>query len=47
MFIQSGEVRVNGEIENRRGRQLKDGDVVELGDIGRFRVVSEASPHPH
>jgi ribosome-associated protein len=27
----SGGVRVNGEVETRRGRQLHEGDVVELG----------------
>lgn len=26
----AGLVRVNGEVETRRGRQLRDGDVVEL-----------------
>ena len=30
--IQGGEVRVNGEVETRRGRKLKEGDVVEVGD---------------
>ena len=30
--IQGGEVRVNGEVETRRGRRLKEGDVVEVGD---------------
>ena len=29
--IAAGEVRVNGEPELRRGRQLREGDVVELG----------------
>ncbi|NYJ02151.1 ribosome-associated protein [Nocardioides thalensis] len=29
-LIQSGMVRVNGEVETRRGRQLREGDVVEL-----------------
>ena len=29
-LIQSGLVRVNGEVETRRGRQLREGDVVEL-----------------
>ena len=29
--IAAGEVRVNGETELRRGRQLREGDVVELG----------------
>jgi ribosome-associated protein len=29
-FIADGEASVNGEVELRRGRQLHDGDVVEL-----------------
>ena len=29
-LIASGLVRVNGEVEVRRGRQLREGDVVEL-----------------
>jgi ribosome-associated protein len=32
VLIQSGEVRVNGEVETRRGRKLEEGDVVEVGD---------------
>jgi ribosome-associated protein len=32
VVIQAGEVRVNGEVETRRGRKLKEGDVVEVGD---------------
>ncbi len=32
--IQYGEVRVNGEVETRRGRKLQAGDVVEVGDEG-------------
>jgi ribosome-associated protein len=31
--VQSGRVRVNGEVETRRGRQLGRGDVVELGGV--------------
>jgi ribosome-associated protein len=27
-----GEIVVNGEVETRRGRKLKRGDVVEVGD---------------
>jgi ribosome-associated protein len=39
--IAEGEVQVNGEVETRRGRQLRVGDVVEYA--GRTaRVVSEA-----
>ncbi len=37
-LIQDGAVRVNGEIELRRGRQLHGGDVVEL-EGARVRVV--------
>ena len=31
-LIQNSEVRVNGIVETRRGRQLSPGDVVELFD---------------
>ncbi|UGS36587.1 RNA-binding S4 domain-containing protein [Capillimicrobium parvum] len=31
-LLLTGDVRVNGEPETRRGRQLRPGDVVELGD---------------
>ncbi len=31
-LVQAGEVRVNGEVETRRGRKLQEGDVVEVGD---------------
>jgi ribosome-associated protein len=32
VLIQAGEVRVNGDVETRRGRKLEEGDVVEIGD---------------
>ena len=32
VLIQGGEVRVNGEVETRRGRKLEEGDVIEVGD---------------
>ena len=41
MFVQSGDVRVNGEVELRRGRKLGPGDVVEVPGAGIFRVVDE------
>ena len=31
-LLAEGRVRVNGEVETRRGAQLRPGDVVELGD---------------
>lgn len=34
IYIQNGEVLVNGEIETRRGRKLRIGDIVEIhGEI--------------
>jgi len=37
----SGDVRVNGEVETRRGRQLRPGDVVDhAGWLARVSVVS-------
>ncbi|PRY17071.1 RNA-binding S4 domain-containing protein [Kineococcus rhizosphaerae] len=36
--LQAGEVTVNSEPEDRRGRQLSDGDVVALGE-GSWRVL--------
>ena len=31
-LLEDGEVTVNGRAENRRGRQLVDGDVVAVGE---------------
>ena len=38
VLIQGGEVRVNGEVETRRGRKLQKGDVVEVGEDERLEV---------
>ncbi|CAK6696739.1 RNA-binding S4 domain-containing protein [Synechococcus sp. BA-124 BA4] len=38
--VQAGEVRVNGSVERRRGRQLLPGDTVELERL-RLVVPSE------
>ncbi len=32
VLIQAGEVKVNGEVETRRGLKLREGDVVEVGN---------------
>ncbi len=39
--VQGGAVVVNGEVETRRGRQLRRGDVVELGGLAA-RVADAA-----
>jgi ribosome-associated protein len=36
--IQDGLVRVNGEVETRRGRKLRPGDTVDIAGGGRFNV---------
>jgi ribosome-associated protein len=38
-FLAAEEVLVNGEREERRGRQLRSGDVVRVGDVA-LRVVA-------
>ena len=42
MLIRSGAVQVNGQVEIRRGRKLKPGDVVDLEDES-FRVETRES----
>ena len=37
LFIQDGEVSVNGEVETRRGRKLVSGDVVSF-DGEEFKI---------
>lgn len=37
-LIQQGAVRVNGEVETRRGRTLRLGDVVRLAGRGTYQV---------
>ena len=41
-LVQDGRVRVNGEVETRRGRQLRLGDVVELAGQAA-RVADESA----
>ncbi|MED4923261.1 S4 domain-containing protein YaaA [Anoxybacillus geothermalis] len=38
-FLQEHNVLVNGERETRRGRKLKDGDRVDVEQIGTFVVA--------
>jgi ribosome-associated protein len=39
LLIQSNQVKVNGEIENRRGKKIVAGDIIEVDEIGKFKVV--------
>ncbi|MFC0525947.1 S4 domain-containing protein YaaA [Pontibacillus salicampi] len=40
-FLSEVPVFVNGEPENRRGKKLFIGDVVEIEDVGSYVVVKE------
>ena len=40
-LIASGQVTVNGEIETRRGRKLREGDRIALADAGRWVITRE------
>jgi ribosome-associated protein len=42
-LLASGDVLVNGEPEERRGRQLHPGDVVAVGELS-LRVSSQSQP---
>ena len=38
-YLESQSAIVNGEKENRRGRKLRPGDIVELDSVGRVELV--------
>ncbi len=42
-FLSEFPVFVNGEEENRRGKKIAIGDVVEIEGVGTFTVVKEES----
>lgn len=39
ILIQEGEVQVNGEVELRRGKKIRPGDVVEVAEYEPFTVI--------
>jgi ribosome-associated protein len=40
-FLDEHDVFVNGEIDKRRGRKLRHGDVINIPRLGRFVIVSK------
>lgn len=42
ILILNEEVKVNDEIETRRGRKIYDSDVVEIEDLGKIILKSTA-----
>ncbi|WP_396128941.1 S4 domain-containing protein YaaA [Exiguobacterium mexicanum] len=37
-FLEDIQVKVNGEIDQRRGRKLRDGDTIEVEGFGDFQI---------
>jgi ribosome-associated protein len=42
-FLSENDVLVNDEVEVRRGRKLRDGDLVSIPGVGQFRIVEQTS----
>lgn len=40
-LIVNNKVKVNGVLENHRSRKLMHGDLVEVKNVGSFRVVTD------
>lgn len=40
IFIKAGKVKVNGEIEYKRGKRLIPGDFIEVEGYGKFKVTT-------
>lgn len=40
-FLEETDVYVNGEIEKRRGRKLRNGDLLNIPGCGRFVIVNK------
>lgn len=40
-FLSEHEIYVNEELENRRGKKLYNGDLVEIISIGSYKVISD------
>lgn len=38
-FLEEYVVYVNGEEEQRRGKKLRNGDVIDVPEIGRFLII--------
>ena len=38
-FLSEHEVFVNGEVDQRRGRKLRHNDIVNIPEVGRYKLV--------
>lgn len=39
LIIASGDVKVNGQIALERGKKIRKGDIIEVGDLGTFEII--------
>lgn len=48
-YLQEHVVFLNGEQEQRRGKKLRDGDVILLPELGKFKIteVVDGSPNAY
>lgn len=42
-FLSENDVLVNSEVEQRRGRKLRNGDFVNIPGSGQFRIMEKKS----
>lgn len=42
-FLSENDVLVNSEVEQRRGRKLRNGDLVNIPGSGKFRIMEKKS----
>ncbi|WP_114571906.1 S4 domain-containing protein YaaA [Exiguobacterium flavidum] len=42
-FLAEVPILVNGEVDQRRGRKLRDGDVIDVEDYGQFVIKNEGN----
>ncbi|MGE6486655.1 S4 domain-containing protein YaaA [Paenisporosarcina sp. NPDC076898] len=42
-FLSENEVLINGEVDQRRGRKLRNGDLVNIPGVGELRIVDPLS----
>jgi ribosome-associated protein len=38
-FLDEHIVYVNGEAEQRRGKKLRHGDVIDIPDVGKYKII--------
>lgn len=44
-FLEEHTVYVNGEVEQRRGKKLRDGDIVNIPTVGKIKIDGETDVH--